>query len=206
MTLNNSSGVSLTPRKLNQLVKSYLYRKKLAETLESLQLELLLNRPLAIRVLLFKLSANELFIRKLQFKSLKGKITTPPAADEPAIGGTVLRRLLSRLVMLKHNATKKASHASVPPAAGRWASARGGSTTSWSTPKRAARSKSPSSSSRSIRSDQIPLRLCSRVVTPACCRLGEERRPTYSDRKNCISLQGRPPWRINPPEHAVRDN
>ena len=41
MTLNNSSGVSLTPRKLKQLVKSYLYRKKLAETLESLQLELL---------------------------------------------------------------------------------------------------------------------------------------------------------------------
>jgi len=41
MSRNNGRGVSITPRKLNQLVKSYLYRKRLAETLESLQLEIL---------------------------------------------------------------------------------------------------------------------------------------------------------------------
>jgi len=41
MSRNNGRGVSVTPRKLNQLVKSYLYRKRLAETLESLQLEIL---------------------------------------------------------------------------------------------------------------------------------------------------------------------
>ena len=37
----NRGGVSITPRKLNQLVRSYLYRKNLADTLESLQIELL---------------------------------------------------------------------------------------------------------------------------------------------------------------------
>ncbi|MBW2309433.1 MAG: hypothetical protein JRG73_21150, partial [Deltaproteobacteria bacterium] len=41
MSRNKGRGVSITPRKLNQLVKSYLYRKRLAETLESLQLEIL---------------------------------------------------------------------------------------------------------------------------------------------------------------------
>ena len=41
MSGNNGRGVSVTPRKLNQLVKSYLYRKRLAETLETLQLEIL---------------------------------------------------------------------------------------------------------------------------------------------------------------------
>jgi len=37
----NGRGVSITPRKLKQLVRSYLYRKRLAETLESLQVALL---------------------------------------------------------------------------------------------------------------------------------------------------------------------
>ena len=41
MTRNNGRGVSITPRKLNQLVKSYLYRKRLAETLETLQIQIL---------------------------------------------------------------------------------------------------------------------------------------------------------------------
>ena len=38
---NNRRSLSITPRKLNQLVRSYLYRKKLADTLESIQIELL---------------------------------------------------------------------------------------------------------------------------------------------------------------------
>jgi hypothetical protein len=50
MSRNNSRGVSLTPRKLNQLVRSYLYRKKLADTLESLQLELLAVTQIEFRV------------------------------------------------------------------------------------------------------------------------------------------------------------
>lgn len=41
MSNRNGRGVSLTPRKLNLIVRSYLYRKKLADTLESLQFELL---------------------------------------------------------------------------------------------------------------------------------------------------------------------
>jgi len=41
MSRNNGIGVSITPRKLNQLVKSYLYRKRLAETLETLQIQIL---------------------------------------------------------------------------------------------------------------------------------------------------------------------
>jgi len=41
MSRNNGRGVSVTPRKLNQLVKSYLYRKRLAETLETLQIQIL---------------------------------------------------------------------------------------------------------------------------------------------------------------------
>jgi hypothetical protein len=41
MSRNDRSSLSITPRKLNQIVRSYLYRKKLADTLESIQLELL---------------------------------------------------------------------------------------------------------------------------------------------------------------------
>ena len=41
MSNRNGRGVSLTPRKLNLIVRSYLYRKKLADTLESLQFALL---------------------------------------------------------------------------------------------------------------------------------------------------------------------
>ena len=41
MSKKKGKGVPITPRKLKQLVRSYLYRKKLAETLESLQVALL---------------------------------------------------------------------------------------------------------------------------------------------------------------------
>ena len=41
MSGNKGRGVSISPRKLKQLVKSYLYRKRLAETLETVQQEIL---------------------------------------------------------------------------------------------------------------------------------------------------------------------
>ena len=41
MSRNNGRGVSITRRKLDQLVKSYLYQKKPADTLDSLRIELL---------------------------------------------------------------------------------------------------------------------------------------------------------------------